>query len=140
MTRTVVVILVAGFSIGIAALVIAGERSSAGFLELHRAELADTTGTELVMGLIERDGESQSGKHHHPGGEFGFVISGSIVLDTASGSQQTLEAGESFYQPPGEWHIVSTRASGAKTVDELHFLLQKNGSFYVDDLLLFEPE
>jgi quercetin dioxygenase-like cupin family protein len=116
MTRTVVVTLVAVSSIGIAALVIAGERSSAGFLELHRAELADTTSTELVMGLIERDGESQSGKHQHPGGEFGFVISGSIVLHTESGSPQTLEAGESFYQPPGQWHIVSTRTSGAKTV------------------------
>ena len=68
------------------------------------------------MGLIERNGESTSGRHHHPGGEFGFVLSGAIVVTTEDGPADTLEAGDSFYQPPGEWHVVSTGAAGAKTV------------------------
>jgi len=68
------------------------------------------------MGLIDRSGESRSGKHHHPGGEFGFVLSGAIVVSTESGAAETLEAGQSFYQPPGEWHVVATGAAGARTV------------------------
>lgn len=78
--------------------------------------LAEDSNIELVMGLIERSGESRSGKHHHPGGEFGFVLSGAVVVSTEGSPPETLEAGDSFYQPPEAWHVVSTSAGGAKTV------------------------
>ncbi|MEN8158504.1 MAG: cupin domain-containing protein [Myxococcota bacterium] len=68
------------------------------------------------MGLIDRDGESKTGKHYHPGGEFGFVLSGSAVVTSEGTAPRTLRAGDSFYQPPMEWHVVSTGPAGAKTV------------------------
>jgi quercetin dioxygenase-like cupin family protein len=99
-------------------MVAAGQRSvsSGGFSELHRSQLSTASGVELVMGLIERDGESRTGRHHHPGGEFGFVLSGAIIVTTEDSPAETLEAGDSFYQPPGEWHVVSTGVAGARTV------------------------
>ncbi len=68
------------------------------------------------MGLIERSGVSIGAKHYHPGGEFGFILEGSVTVTTGSEPPATLEAGASFYQPPGEWHAVSTATEGAKTV------------------------
>ena len=67
------------------------------------------------MGIIERQGESTSSKHLHPNGEFGFVLEGVVTL-TNEDSAKTLEAGSSFYQPPGEWHVVATSNVGARTL------------------------
>jgi quercetin dioxygenase-like cupin family protein len=109
-----------GFALvlGVALVVAASQRppSPGGFAELHRAHLGEAGSVEIVMGLIERDGESRSGKHHHPRGEFGFVLSGTIIVITEDTPARTLEAGDSFYQPPGEWHVVSTGAAGTRTV------------------------
>ena len=118
MRRTSAAILLVAFTLGLAMVVAAGQRttSSGGFSELHRALLSRASSVELVMGLIERDGKSRSGRHHHPGGEFGFVLSGTIVVTAEHSPAETLEAGDSFYQPPGEWHAVSTATEGAKTV------------------------
>jgi quercetin dioxygenase-like cupin family protein len=111
-------VLFVALTLSLPAVVAAGQRSTttSGFAELHRAQLSDANSVELIMGLIERDGESKSGKHYHPGGEFGLVLSGAMVIATQDGAARTLEAGDSFYQPPGEWHVVSTGAPGAKTV------------------------
>ncbi len=87
-----------------------------GFSELHRVEIAGANDLEAVMGLIERPGESIGAKHYHPGGEFGFVLEGAVTVATESEPERTLKAGASFYQPPGEWHVVTTAAEGAKTV------------------------
>ena len=87
-----------------------------GFTELHRAIVADTPDLEIIMGLIERAGESTSAKHYHPGGEFGFVLEGTAHVTGEGQSALTLNAGDSFYQPPGKWHVVSTFSEGAKTV------------------------
>jgi quercetin dioxygenase-like cupin family protein len=107
------VILAIGF-----ALVARGQPKTEGgeFAELHRAEIADASNLEVVMGLIDRPGESVSPKHYHPGGEFGFVLEGAATVSTEGEPEATLKAGSSFYQPPGEWHVVRTHAEGARTV------------------------
>ena len=87
-----------------------------GFSELHRVEVAGASDLEVVMGLIKKPGESIGAKHYHPGGEFGFVLEGAVTVATESEPELTLKAGASFYQPPGEWHIVTTATEGAKTV------------------------
>ena len=108
--------------VGIAAVAVAivtsGQPTTGGggFTELHRVDVADAPGFQIVMGLITRAGESTGAKHYHPGGEFGFVLEGAVGLTTESEPSVTLEAGTSFYQPPGEWHIVDTGTEGAKTV------------------------
>lgn len=93
-----------------------GTYKNGGFLELQRAEVIDAHEFEAIMGLIERSGESVSGKHYHPGGEFGFVIEGTVTITSEKEPRQILNAGDSFYQRAGEWHIVSTASEGAKTV------------------------
>ena len=84
-----------------------------GFSELQRAKVADADGLEVVMGIVKRPAESISAKHYHPGGEFGFILEGVVTVATEYEPPETLRAGASFYQPPGEWHIVSTTTEGA---------------------------
>ena len=100
-------------AIGLGAMAHGQPASGGGFTELHRAEIE---GAELVMGLIERPGQSQGAKHVHPGGEFGFILQGAVTISTENGPPVTLTAGSSFHQPPGEWHMVGTAAEGAQTV------------------------
>ncbi len=87
-----------------------------GFAVLHRAEIGDASNLDVVMGLIDRPGESVSPKHYHPHGEFGFVLEGAVTVTTEGEPGVTLKAGSSFYQPRGEWHVVRTHAGGARTV------------------------
>jgi quercetin dioxygenase-like cupin family protein len=68
------------------------------------------------MGLITRAGKSTGAKHYHPGGEFGFVLEGAVGVTSEGEQSATLKAGTSFYQPPGQWHVVNTGTQGAKTV------------------------
>jgi quercetin dioxygenase-like cupin family protein len=86
------------------------------FAELQRAQVIDTEDLEVVMGLIERSGESTTAKHYHPGGEFGFVLEGAVTVSTGNEALTTLKEGDSFFQPPGEWHVVSTGTEGTKTI------------------------
>ena len=103
---------------GLAVAVVAfGQPSvSGGFTELHRAEIAGASDLELVMGIIERSGAAVSPKHYHPGGEFGFLLEGAATIATDSEPRTLLKAGDSFYQPAGEWHVVSVAPEGARTV------------------------
>ena len=117
MSRVHATILIGIFAVTIA-LVAGGKPKDGGggFSELHRADVVGASNLEIVMGLIERPTESISGKHYHPGGEFGLVLEGAITVSTEDGSEVTLRAGDSFYQPAGEWHVVSTSAEGTKGV------------------------
>ena len=100
------------------ALVASGQPKTkgGGFTVLHRAEIAGASNLEVVMGLVERPGESVSPKHYHPGGEFGFVLEGAATVESEGEPEVTLKAGSSFYQPPGKWHVVKTHAGGTRAV------------------------
>ncbi len=87
-----------------------------GFSELHRVDVGGASDLEVVMGLIRRNAGSVGAKHYHPGGEFGFILEGSVTVETESEPLLTLKTGDSFYQPPGEWHVVGTDAEGAQTL------------------------
>ena len=110
--------MLAGLAVLGLAAVASGQPASGvgGFTELQRTVVSDADDLEVVMGLIVRSGQGTSSKHYHPGGEFGFVIEGSASVTSEVGPPVTLEAGDSFYQPPGQWHVVSIGSEGAKTV------------------------
>jgi quercetin dioxygenase-like cupin family protein len=117
MRRSHSAIFVGYLAIGLA-IVASGQPKTevGGFTELHREDVAEAPGLEIVMGLIKRAGRSTGARHYHPGGEFGFVLEGAVIITTESEPSVTLEAGASFYQPPGKWHVVNTAIGGAQTV------------------------
>lgn len=114
MTRTGATIVLGTLVAG-AALPSGGQPQPSAFRELHRGRL-ESGDLEVVMGLITRDGESETPKHIHPHGEMGFVLEGSITVRSEVSPDAQVAAGSSFYQPPGQWHVVSTSGEGAKTL------------------------
>jgi len=122
MSRRHAVSLLVLLAIAVAVVAIAESTPAAGgFTELYRVDLVsesdgDSDGDlEAVMGIIERSSAAAGAKHYHPGGEFGFVLEGSLTVTTESGSR-TLEQGSHFHQPAGEWHSVSTGSEGTRTI------------------------
>ena len=116
MGRGSAVALLGILTVGLALVSGARTNDRSGFSELHRADVGGERNLEVVMGLVERSGRSASPKHYHPGGEFGFVIEGSVTVVSEGGPEAILEAGTSFHQPAGKWHVVATSTEGAKTV------------------------
>ena len=119
MVRTRSAILGVLVVVSLAAIAIANDQlatPSVGFTELYRKEVAEPGDLEVVMGLITKEGASIGAKHYHPGGEFGFILEGAVIVTTEGKLPVTFKAGTSFYQPPGEWHAVTTASEGAKTV------------------------
>jgi quercetin dioxygenase-like cupin family protein len=116
MSRTHTAILSALALLGLAVGAGGQAAKPGGFTELQRVAVAGASDLEIVMGIVERSGASTSPKHYHPGGELGFILEGGATVATESEPHAVLEAGDSFHQPAGEWHVVSTAAQGARTI------------------------
>ena len=86
------------------------------FEELYRSPIEGTDELETVVGVIQRDGASSSAKHYHPNGEYGVILEGEVTIESEGDATVTLVKGDTFYQPPGKWHIVSTGNAPSRTV------------------------
>ena len=51
------------------------------------------------------------GTHRHPAGAYVYVIDGSVEFGIDDREPVVLNAGDSFYEPPGALHSVSRNAS-----------------------------
>src|SRR4051794_35925700 len=67
----------------------------------------------LVVSAVRVDykpgGFSQA--HRHPAGAHVYVLDGSVIFRVDDREPVVLEAGDSFYEPPGALHAVSRNAS-----------------------------
>lgn len=91
------------------------ENTSA-FEELYRSPIEGAGGFETVVGVIQRDGASESARHSHPNGEYGVILEGEVTIQSEGEATVTLVKGDTFSQPPNRWHIVSTGNAPSKTV------------------------
>ena len=91
-------------------------QSATPFEELYRSAIEGTDDLETVVGVIQRDGASRSAKHYHPNGEYGVILEGEVTIESEGNATVTLVKGDTFYQPPDKWHIVSTGNAPSRTV------------------------
>jgi quercetin dioxygenase-like cupin family protein len=68
-----------------------------------------------------------SGMHRHPAGAYVYVIEGSVMFGIDNGDPVKLEAGESFYEPPGALHSVSRNASQDMPASLIAFFVLPDG-------------
>jgi len=76
--------------------------------KLKRTEIQQSPssipGREIVQVLTEIPVGVQSGWHHHPGEEVGYIIAGTVQMERGDGDTLVLNAGDGFLIPPGVPH------------------------------------
>jgi quercetin dioxygenase-like cupin family protein len=68
-----------------------------------------------------------AGTHRHPPGAYVYVIEGSVLFGVDNGEPVLLEAGKSFYEPPGALHSVSRNASPDVLASLIAFFVLTDG-------------
>ena len=61
-------------------------------------------GREAVQAVAEISPGAESGRHTHPGEEFGYVLEGTITVEIQGKPAMAKKAGEGFIIPPGTVH------------------------------------
>lgn len=64
-------------------------------MDLFKMDLAGIEGKEAILQLVEIAPKGSSGKHHHPGQEIVYVLSGSVILEREGQPPKTMKAGDS---------------------------------------------
>jgi quercetin dioxygenase-like cupin family protein len=68
-----------------------------------------------------------AGTHRHPAGAYVYVIDGSVLYGVDGREPVRLDAGESFYEPPGALHSVSRNASSDRPASLIAFFVLADG-------------
>jgi quercetin dioxygenase-like cupin family protein len=79
---------------------------------LERHDQSGVPGTEIVLGTAMLPAGSGFPYHTHPGDEIGYVMKGSVILQTRGQPDRTLKAGDSFFNPRGAVHTLITTPGG----------------------------
>lgn len=81
---------------------------------LMSKEMADMPGKELLMIQVEYAPGGADPVHRHDAHGMIYVLEGTIVMGVKGGKEQTLKAGDTFYEGPDDLHTVGRNASKTK--------------------------
>lgn len=95
--------------------------------ELMTKALSDAPGKEVLMITVDYAPGGADPVHRHDAHGFIYVLEGSIVMGVKGGKEQTLTAGQTFYEGPQDLHTVGRNASKTKPAKFLVFLLKDKG-------------
>ncbi len=108
----------------------AADADANGTVKQVRSEaLPNVPGKNLTAVLVTYPPGGKSGKHHHAGSVFAYVISGAIRSKVSGqGPAKVYQAGESFFEPPGSEHLVSENASATEPASLLAVFVADRGA------------
>ena len=95
---------------------------------LMAKDLPDSPGKEAVMITVEHAPGGSSTSHRHNAHAFVYVLEGSVVMQLKGGQAVTLTPGQSFYEGPGDVHVVDRNASGTQPAKFLVLLIKDKGA------------
>lgn len=95
---------------------------------LMSKDLPESPGKEVLMLTVEHPPGGSSPVHRHNAHAFVYVLEGSVVMQVKGGQPVTLTAGQSFYEGPGDVHVVDRNASTTKPVKFLVILIKDKGA------------
>jgi len=84
----------------------------------------DQPGKEGLMLMVEYPPGAVDPVHRHDAHAFIYVLEGSIVMGVKGGKEQTLTAGQTFYEGPGDIHTVGRNASATKPAKFVVFMVK----------------
>jgi quercetin dioxygenase-like cupin family protein len=83
---------------------------------------------EGTVALVEFPPGTSSAAHRHNAHVFVYVLEGSLVMQVKGGKEVTLKAGDTFYENPGDIHVVSKNASPTAPAKILTFFVKDKGA------------
>jgi quercetin dioxygenase-like cupin family protein len=95
---------------------------------LMTKELADLSGKEALMITVEYPPGGSDPVHRHNAHAFVYVLEGSVVMQVKGGKPVTLTPGQTFYEGPGDVHVVGRNASSTKPARFLVLLVKNQGA------------
>ncbi|MDF0645829.1 MAG: cupin domain-containing protein [Nitrospira sp.] len=103
--------------------VLAGDPTSV----LITQSLPDIQGRVATVLTVQYGPGTASDAHQHPGSVFGYVLEGTMVCQLEGEKAVTYSAGQSWYEPPGQAHVVLRNASREASAKILLFILAQEG-------------
>jgi len=85
----------------------------------------DMPGKEGLMLMVEYPPGAVDPVHRHDAHGFIYVLEGSIVMGVKGGKEQTLTAGQTFYEGPDDIHTIGRNASQTRPAKFLVFLVKE---------------
>ena len=95
---------------------------------LTSKDLPEFPGKEVLMITVEYPPGSVDPIHRHNAHAFVYVLEGSIIMQVKGGKEVTLTPGQTFYEGPGDVHVVGRNASSTKPAKFVVFLLKDKGA------------
>ena len=95
---------------------------------LMSKDLPENPGKEALMFTVEHAPGGSSASHRHNAHAFVYVLEGSVVMQLKGGQPVTLTPGQSFYEGPGDVHVVDRNASSTQPAKFLVVLIKDKGA------------
>ncbi|WP_394329900.1 cupin domain-containing protein [Bradyrhizobium mercantei] len=95
---------------------------------LMSKDLPESPGREALMITVEHAPGGTNAVHRHNAHAFVYVLEGSVVMQVKGGQPVTLTPGQSFYEGPGDIHVVDRNASDTKPAKFLVVLIKDKGA------------
>jgi quercetin dioxygenase-like cupin family protein len=89
--------------------------------------LAKPAATEGRMLTVEYPPGASTPAHHHDGTIFAYVVEGAVITALDDGPEKRFEAGQGWYERPGQVHRVSRNASRTERAKLLVVFLTEAG-------------
>ncbi len=107
----------------------AGSDAAAVVKPVLAEKLPNVPGKSITAVVVTYAPGGKSGRHHHAGSVFAYVLSGAIRSETsATGPAKVYAAGEGFFEPPGSEHLVSENASTTEPASLLAVFVADDGA------------
>lgn len=90
--------------------------------------LTDIPGKQILVLTVQYAPGAADSPHRHNADALVYVLEGSVIEQVKGGKPDTLEAGQTFYERPGDIHIVGRNASRTEPAKLLAILVKKTGA------------
>lgn len=119
--RVALVVLAAGASLALGTAPLARQTPAFTRTQLQDQDLS-VSGRHGVMSRSEFQPGAESGRHVHPGEEFGYLLEGTLELTLDGKPPQVLKAGDPIFIPAGAIHNAKNVGKGPVKVLATYFL------------------
>ncbi len=96
--------------------------------QLFTTDLADYPGKEARLLEVSYPPGARDMVHRHDAHAFVYVLEGQIVMQVQGQPAVTLKAGQTFYEGPGDVHVVGRNASDTEPAKFVVVLLKAKGA------------